>query len=52
MSYSLKSFKGGCIGDYIGDYYKGYLGGSRCLDCGSSDRYDCDDDICTFPLSV
>ena len=24
MSYSLNSFKGGYIGDSIGDYYRGY----------------------------
>ena len=24
LSYSLTSFKGGYIGDFIGDYYKGY----------------------------
>ena len=27
MSYSLNSLKGGNIGDYIGDYYRGYEGG-------------------------
>ena len=26
-SYSLNSLKGGCIGGYIGDYYRGYEGG-------------------------
>ena len=26
MSYSLNSFKGGCIEDYIGDYYRGIKG--------------------------
>ena len=24
MSYSLNSLKGGYIGDYLGDYYRGY----------------------------
>ena len=24
LSYSLNSLKGGFIGDYIGDYYRGY----------------------------
>ena len=24
MSYSLNSLKGGYMGDYIGDYYRGY----------------------------
>ena len=27
MSYSLNSLKRGHIGDNIGDYYRGYLGG-------------------------
>ena len=27
MSYSLNSLKGFIIGDYIGDFYKGYSGG-------------------------
>ena len=27
VSYSLNSFKGGYIGDNIGDYYRGYQGG-------------------------
>ena len=32
MSYSLNSKKGGYIGDYIGEYYKGHKGDTRTLD--------------------
>ena len=28
VSYSLNSLKGGHIGDHMGDYYRGYQGGS------------------------
>ena len=39
VSYSLNSLKGGFIGEYIGDYYRGIKGGTRSLDyssCGDS----------------
>ena len=35
MSCSLNSLKGGYIGDYIGDYYRGIKGDTRSLDNGS-----------------
>ena len=35
MSYSLNSLKGCYIGDYIGNYYRGYKGDARSLDYGS-----------------
>ena len=34
-SYSLNSLKGGYIGDYIGDDYRGIKGDTRSLDSGS-----------------
>ena len=37
MSSSLKSLKGGYIGEYIGDYYRVYKGDTRSLDYSSYD---------------
>ena len=35
LSYSLNSLKGGYIGAYIGDYYRGLKGATRSLDYSS-----------------
>ena len=34
MNYSLNSFKGVFIGDYIGNYYRAYLRDTKSLDYG------------------
>ena len=39
MSYSLKSLKGSFLGDYIGEYYKGYQGHTWRIDQSSSGVY-------------
>ena len=39
MSHCLNSLKGGYIGDYNGDYYRGLLRDTRSLDNGSYSPY-------------
>ena len=40
MSHSLNSLKGGYIGGYIGDYYRGIKGDTRSLDNGTYDAFE------------